>query len=1138
MRKVSSTLIVVLLGVTAAVVAVSLAVTLLLPTLLQRFACAPYGMRCNVGQAKLRPRLNLTSGLVIQNITVFEHSGPQALLRARSLAVTIDLLSLIRARGVMPAEIRIDSPELSLRQLDDGRWNVMALAETVRQRLRPTTRVIPLQLPRILVTAGVLRLGATQVTGLNLSLEPRPSPLLFEAHMRAAIEGQTLEATLAVRDSLEGELRVEGREILIRGARQPFRPRGLARLRLDLPARTLTISEWKVEDQGMMANGKAVVQYAAFPPAYDLSVAAWRLELGELAERLPLPEPSVLQGQVRGEPVTLKGRWPERSSSTTSASLTGVGFHLPKKGFRVTGIGGTFTLQQNASRLRLRTDLRGESVELYGQRQARPALKATVSANLGNGDLHLEELLATASGLRLRANGIGQRWGREGWDLKTTDLTVEPKILTRIFHGPEGGIAVKALRDPSLYFRWLGGNHPWSLGLGIRSIELAIGTSGYPATLEETKVLITGEGASRDNLKGTVISRETAFGGRTLSNLIGRFEIRPDQVQIPELRFAASGGTVQGRISFSRPSPLTDLHAKLFVQGIRLTQLVPALSQSAANPDPPLDGEISAAVSGGQVSATIDLAPNVTRHLVRLLHQTPQTVPPESGEGHHLILRAKGTLGTDAHREASGAVTIQGLRSLLVGGEPPVRESPVTLTFSYQDGHLALKAQELGFSAHELAPALSRLAGLQMQGKAGTLMVSANADFGGREPPSVTGTIAIRELSLDLGRKKTAPAPFLRGLRGSLVFALDHGVLIIKETTLRDEAGFTLTLGGGLPIARDHDRPSRFHLALPSTEMSSLRTLLAAFTPARLADASFAGQIKADLEIIDRAYRGSVVLRNVAMESNLLRLERISGTIPLAGRIGQASGPARTSAMEQIGSVALSEEAYEKARRRILQEAAQKQDRHALTVALLHYGPIELRDLTASLALDSDGIAIRHFAFQLWGAEVGGWGEVFPMSREITLDLLVDGLSLQAICDAFPAIKGYISGRINGLAHLSIPDYTLDNALGGARFWAVNSPKERKEISRILIEKLAGQRIRYFSLFGQQDRRYDRGVLDVSLKRGDLVFHELDISHTTLGIKDLDIKVSPSFNKIGMAHLIESITVATERIKAKATPTP
>lgn len=123
------------------------------------------------------------------------------------------------------------------------------------------------------------------------------------------------------------------------------------------------------------------------------------------------------------------------------------------------------------------------------------------------------------------------------------------------------------------------------------------------------------------------------------------------------------------------------------------------------------------------------------------------------------------------------------------------------------------------------------------------------------------------------------------------------------------------------------------------------------------------------------------------------------------------------------------------------------------------------------------------------------------------------------------------------MADLSIPLFAPDKAQGSARFWAVDSPQERREISRTLIEKLAGQRIRYFSLFGE-DRRYDRGVLDVTLKQGDLVFHELDLSHTTLGFKDLDIRVSPIFNKIGWDHLLDSVGEAAERVKSTANPSP
>ena len=90
MKKVKSILIFVLLGLTTAVVVVSLLVTLFLPTLLRRFACAPYGIRCAAGQAKIHLHLSLTSDLVIQHLTVFEQDGRGVVLQARRLAVTLE----------------------------------------------------------------------------------------------------------------------------------------------------------------------------------------------------------------------------------------------------------------------------------------------------------------------------------------------------------------------------------------------------------------------------------------------------------------------------------------------------------------------------------------------------------------------------------------------------------------------------------------------------------------------------------------------------------------------------------------------------------------------------------------------------------------------------------------------------------------------------------------------------------------------------------------------------------------------------------------------------------------------------------------------------------------------------------------
>jgi hypothetical protein len=370
-----------------------------------------------------------------------------------------------------------------------------------------------------------------------------------------------------------------------------------------------------------------------------------------------------------------------------------------------------------------------------------------------------------------------------------------------------------------------------------------------------------------------------------------------------------------------------------------------------------------------------------------------------------------------------------------------------------------------------------------------------------------------------------------------LAFSLGKGLLAFKETILRADGGISLAIKGTLPLAANVRSDDLLHLTLPWTDASLLLSPWVGSAPGDPADTRITGQIRADLRISGREISGALVLRDLGMVSSLLHLDGVNGVIPVAGAIRQLSGPDRTSALGKIAWGDISENTYVQALARSRRGPEPDKNHRALSVALLRYGAIEIRNIEAALAPDGDHIAIQRLAFEAWGGRVVGWGTARPLSGEVGIALLAEGLSLRAICDAFPPIKGYISGRLNGLADLSVSQFSLERAQGHARLWAVDSPQERKEISRTLIEKLAGQRIRYFNLFGQ-DRRYDRGVLHVILKRGDLIFDELDISHTVLGIKDLDIKVAPNFNKIGLSHLLESIKEATERIKAGATPAP
>ena len=66
------------------------------------------------------------------------------------------------------------------------------------------------------------------------------------------------------------------------------------------------------------------------------------------------------------------------------------------------------------------------------------------------------------------------------------------------------------------------------------------------------------------------------------------------------------------------------------------------------------------------------------------------------------------------------------------------------------------------------------------------------------------------------------------------------------------------------------------------------------------------------------------------------------------------------------------------------------------------------------------------------------------------------------------------------------------------------------------------------------DRPFDKGITSLYLKDGYLIFEKLEISNRNLlGLTDLSIKVAPFNNRIGLDHLLWTITEAAERPKSK-----
>jgi len=67
-----------------------------------------------------------------------------------------------------------------------------------------------------------------------------------------------------------------------------------------------------------------------------------------------------------------------------------------------------------------------------------------------------------------------------------------------------------------------------------------------------------------------------------------------------------------------------------------------------------------------------------------------------------------------------------------------------------------------------------------------------------------------------------------------------------------------------------------------------------------------------------------------------------------------------------------------------------------------------------------------------------------------------------------------------------------------------------------------------------RDRSFSKGVMNLYLQNGFVIFKELEISNRNLlGMNDLSVKVAPFNNRIGIDHLMWTITEAAQRRRAR-----
>ena len=358
---------------------------------------------------------------------------------------------------------------------------------------------------------------------------------------------------------------------------------------------------------------------------------------------------------------------------------------------------------------------------------------------------------------------------------------------------------------------------------------------------------------------------------------------------------------------------------------------------------------------------------------------------------------------------------------------------------------------------------------------------------------------------------------------------LSNGTLAIREAVLTAGEGVTLTATGQLTNAFSPQRGGGFSFILPQTSLNAIIDPFINVLPPFLQEATLDGSLaaKATVELHDnkQLLNGTLAFKGGRLEvpSQKMTVADINGNLPFS--LDFSGG----TALPTGETYSFSRENYS----HLLQQLRQKHvSSQPFSVGKISFGPLELGSLTLHVKA-GDGITeVSSLNSSLNEGSVLGRGFVaIKKGLKYRGDLLLHDMSLIQLCNRFPAIKGYISGRMDGIISLYGDKKGLEGLTGFTDLWAREGSGEKMLVSKEFLQRMAGKKLRGF--FFRDDRPYDQAEISATLEEGYLTFETLDIVHTNIfGIRDLSVSIAPSQNRIALDHLFNTIKQATVRGKA------
>ena len=353
-----------------------------------------------------------------------------------------------------------------------------------------------------------------------------------------------------------------------------------------------------------------------------------------------------------------------------------------------------------------------------------------------------------------------------------------------------------------------------------------------------------------------------------------------------------------------------------------------------------------------------------------------------------------------------------------------------------------------------------------------------------------------------------------------------------KDLALRVETTFgnlSTQASGTVTGFMGKGRRIQLKMILPEANVAELREIFWDIFPDSLLYAGLQGSLSSALSV-DYGVHGLDIIGNVMLndcglsgENGEYSIGPIRGTLPFRyGKSRNEGQPPSFPPFEKSEFVPLL---------KYYSEQTPVDDSRVITIGALHVGFPVLENIRLQVDQKQSFLNVMQFDATIFGGKLQG-SVAIDLSEELNYrgGLLVKGLSLATLCETIPPIKGFISGKVNGVASFKGSGLGTQHLMGKADFWADSAGGEKRVISKEFLQKVGGVSAKLYL----GDRRFDKGIMEAYLKDGNLIFQELEISNRNLlGMTDLNVKVAPFNNRIALDHLLWTIVEAAARAKEK-----